>query len=382
MVGTCLVGKWAWPVTASRGTSQCASLLLLLQTSAVRFKFITLYIYFFSSLILEKFNNTFAQQLPRAMRRGVRKVNSTYSRVEREDDEPSEPAPPSAKKGRSDSDSALLKDLASQMKTFYEGLTAASRMCEDTKSLLNEKLEETKVAIADGKAAALAESKATVAVLQRQIAQKSSKDDFNNLGNGAQYEWNCLILNIFTEALTCLECDDLIGARQHVRAGIKEIFTRNKHIKMADESPAGWGLVREYVKHSQAADEQDDAKIRRCETAALAKIKKRKTETTPRGKGVGKGRGKAPETVVSDAAKTPTLDPFTWALLQQSAQQYQLPGMPASFAPVTAHPKKLGPCYTCQGPHLQKDCAIYKAQNAAIQAHMAAAISAAPGNSK
>ena len=39
-------GKWAWPVTASRGTSQCASLLLLLQTSAVLFKFITLYIFF------------------------------------------------------------------------------------------------------------------------------------------------------------------------------------------------------------------------------------------------------------------------------------------------------------------------------------------------
>jgi hypothetical protein len=81
------------------------------------------------------------------MRRGVRKVNSTYSRGAINDAELSEPASSPAKKGKEDS--ALLKDLAEQMKYFYEGLTAASRMCEDTKALLNDKLEETKVAIED-----------------------------------------------------------------------------------------------------------------------------------------------------------------------------------------------------------------------------------------
>ena len=327
------------------------------------------------------------------MRRGVRKVSSTYARPTSGSDGNNTTSQASASTSSLSSaikvpdDSAMLKDIAEQMKFFYEGLAAASRMCEDTKSLLTEKLQENKVAIEEGKAEALAESKATVAVLQRQIAQKSCKADFNNLGNGAQYEWNCLILNIFTEALTCLESDDPVGAKKHVRPGIAEIFTRNKHIKMADESPAGWALVREYVKNSQAADEQDDAKIRRCETAALAKLNKRKSEAPQKGKGAGRGRGKAPETVTSEPGpatpvpQTP-LDPFTWALLQQSAQQYQLPGFPAGFATQAAAPRKLGPCFTCQGPHLQKDCPIYKAQNAALQAHMAAAIAAAPGNSK
>jgi hypothetical protein len=222
-------------------------------------------------------------------------------------------------------------------------------------------------------------------LIQEQLnLRPATTSSLKNPGNEAQYVWNCTVLNILTVALTALELNDPVDAKTKLRSAIAEIMKRNKHIKIADESAAGWGTIREYTKHSHADDDADDAKIRRCETAALAKMKKPAEPTQkvkPAGRGKGKGSGSA-------NPGTTTLDPFTWALLQNSAQQYTLPIPPAlsafgQFAPAVGQGvRKLGPCYTCQGAHLQKDCPIYRAQNAAIQAHLASTIAAAPGNTR
>jgi hypothetical protein len=314
------------------------------------------------------------------MRRGVRNVTSAYARTATSD--AAATASTSAEPGRPtvSADRATLTDIAGQIRNFAEGLTAANRMCEDTQALMVTKFEEATAAIAAGKAEAVAESKAATAHLQQQIAQRAGNADLINPGNEAQYTWNCSVLNLVTEALTCIENDDTRGARLHLRNAVKAIMVRNKHIKMADASPAGWGMVREYLNNGLADDDADDAKMRRAETAALAK-KKRKAEASQRGKTGGRGRGRPSEAAASAAAPS-NLDPFTWALLQNSVQQYTVPAVGAPVASTSTGARKLGPCYTCQGPHLQKDCPVYKAQNAAIQAHLAAALAKAPGNSK
>jgi hypothetical protein len=120
--------------------------------------------------------------------------------------------------------------------------------------------------------------------------------------------------------------------------------------------------------------------IKRCEEAALLKRKQRLEDSTHRGgKAKGRGRGKSAEAAGSEAAVatapgvTGTVDPFTWFI--QNAVQYTQP------SEATGNTRKLGPCYICKGLHLQKHCPVVKAQNAAIQAHLAAAVAQAPENS-
>ena len=309
------------------------------------------------------------------MKRAARKTPSTYASNHNNGAPASAGAPAATTAPRSE-DSRMLETIASQMKAFGEGLSAANRMCEENKLLLASSFLEAQESIAQGRAAAAADTKAAAAIFQQQLDFKPTGGSLINPGNDAQYIWNCSILNIITAALTGLELEDPDEAKLQIRKAIAEIFTRNKHIKMADESPAGWGLIKEYTKHSQAADEADDAKIKRCEAAALAK-KKKPAQTATKSKPAGRGRGKGSETA---PGPTSTLDPVSWALLQNSAQQYMLPSF-GQFAPAAPTvPKILGPCYTCQGPHMQKDCPYVKAQNAALQAHLASTVAAAPGN--
>jgi hypothetical protein len=325
------------------------------------------------------------------MRRGIRKSTSAYAR--NQSGEGTAPAAAAGSEAQAQAqairagtdDSQVLATIALQMTTFAEGLTAANRMCAENKNLLNAGFVEAKEAIAEGRAAAQADSQASVSLMQEQLdLRPATTQSLKNPGNEAQYVWNCSVLNILTVALTALELNDPVDAKAKLRSAIAAIMTRNKHIKIADESAAGWGTIREYTKHSHADDDADDAKIRRCETAALAKMKK-PAEPTQKVKTAGRGKGRGAGTA---SPGTATLDPLTWALLQQSAQQFTLPTLPSlaafgQFAPAaTQVPRKLGPCYTCQGPHLQKDCPIYRAQNAAVQAHLTSTIAAAPGNTR
>jgi hypothetical protein len=281
-----------------------------------------------------------------------------------------------------------LQSIAAQMNQFAEGLAITQRSCDETKSLVSEKLGEQSKQIADNRAVASAESKALSVSLQHQFRQTASSFVWKSRGNEAQHTHSCSVLNNWIETGTALETEDIQLAKDFVRAGINSAILRNKCCKIADKSPAGWATVEEYLSEGVAADDDDDKKIRRSETTALDK-KKRRLEggSGKRGRGGGNkasGRAKAAETVTTatvasvsaPAAPLPALDPFTLAILNQSLQSF----MPALSAIVAKPAKKLGPCYYCQGDHLQNVCP-YRNQSAAVQQQVLAA-ALAPGNTK
>ena len=128
--------------------------------------------------------------------------------------------------------------------------------------------------------------------------------------------------------------------------------------------------------------------MKKADTAVETKLKKKQESTRGgkgRGRGSGRGRGNAQPTQV---------------LYQTAPQQYQANGqtvtvpvvgnngaanyitnpvvqvapspnksLPAGYVlkPAGGYQKLPGPCYHCQGPHLQKHCPYYTQQTAAVQ---------------
>jgi hypothetical protein len=244
------------------------------------------------------------------------------------------------------------------------------------------------------------EVKAKNTALQLQLnSQKEKKAggyQWKHPGNETQFLLNIEIIATLTEGLTALELGNPVEVDKKLHDGIEQLIKRNKCIKMADNSPAGWGLVQEYLGNDIASDEEDDKKIKRAEAAVEKKYKRKLEAEAKRGlkvsnRGSGRGRYNGQYQSYAHQNQMPQYQVMTTTPMTASAwgngissQQYSphvVQTMPyyqnaanhnaeAHRAATSYQPRVLGPCFYCQGPHLKSQCPELAKKTAAIQSRI------------
>ena len=107
---------------------------------------------------------------------------------------------------------------------------------------------------------------------------KAKKVSFRFRGNKEQFDFNEKILDTIDKAH---QAASLAESKVLLETAQKDINYRNKLIKLADKSEAGWGAVEEYTADDLAEGSDDDRKIRTSQARALAKKNKLKPNRKP-----------------------------------------------------------------------------------------------------
>jgi len=101
-------------------------------------------------------------------------------------------------------------------------------------------------------------------------------NSFQFKGNKLQFEFNSSLLDSIDSASASLLEGDLSRVNQELE-NIKTLLNkRNKAIRFADKSLAGWMAVEEYESDELADDSEDEKKLRSAERRALSKLRARK----------------------------------------------------------------------------------------------------------